>query len=559
MDVSRKIAYFSMEIALEEGMPTYSGGLGILAGDMIRSAAVLHVPMVGMTLLHRKGYCFQKLDDTGWQTEEVVDWQLEDFLLERPERVQVLIEGRTVHLRAWEYKVPSNHGFMVPVYFLDSDLPENSDFDRTLTHYLYGGDAHYRLCQEVILGIGSIRMLRAMGYDQINRFHMNEGHASLLTLELLDEAAEKRDGGMITEKDIETVRNLCVFTTHTPVEAGHDKFSMDLVHRVLDRPEMMEFADVFLCDGLLNMTFLALNLSHYVNGVAKKHAATSRLMFSSHSIDSITNGVNAVMWTAPAFQDLFHKHIPGWAEDNFSLRYALEIPKKEIWKAHEKVKEELLKYVFAKTGLKMDLDCLTIGFARRAATYKRADLLLSDVDRLEEIVSRSGGLQVIYAGKAHPQDIPGKKLIQKIFSAKEMLKDTLKIAYLENYDIEMARLMTAGADLWLNTPLAPMEASGTSGMKSALNGVPSLSILDGWWVEGCIEGITGWAIDGPDEGSDHDSAQALFDKLERVIMPMYYGDQAAFQSIMAYCIALNGSFFNTQRMVQQYVLNAYFR
>lgn len=554
MDVTRKIAYFSMEIALEQGMPTYSGGLGILAGDMIRSAASLHVPMVAMTVLPRKGYCFQKLDEKGWQTEGTVEWELEDFLIERPERIEISIEGRTVFIKAWEYKVPSQNGFMVPVFFLDSNLPENDEYDRALTNYLYGGDSKYRLCQEVILGIGGVRMLREMGYHDLTRFHMNEGHASLLTLELLDEAARKRGSGVIIEEDIESVRNLCVFTTHTPVEAGHDKFPMKLVHSVLERRELYELEDVFFCDEVLNMTYLALNLSHYVNGVAKKHAITSRLMFTSYSIDSITNGVHAPTWTASAFQDLFHKYIPGWSDDNFSLRYALEIPKDEIWKAHLKVKGELLKYVNKKTDLNMDLDRLTIGFARRAASYKRADLVLSDPKRLKKIVLGVGPIQIIFAGKAHPQDLQGKELIRKIFRAKDVLKEDLKIAYLENYDIEIAKLMTAGSDIWLNTPLAPFEASGTSGMKAALNGVPSLSILDGWWVEGCIEGITGWAIE---DGSDN--AQALYDKLEKVIIPMYYHDIRAFQTIMVQCIALNGSFFNTQRMVQQYVLNAYYR
>jgi glycogen phosphorylase len=373
MNILRTVAYFSMEIALEEGMPTYSGGLGVLAGDTIRSATSLQVPMVAVTLLHRKGYFFQRLDESGWQREETADWVIENFLKERPERATVTIEGRTVQIRAWEYKVNSGNGFYIPIYLLDTYLPENSEGDRTLTHYLYGGDHHYRLCQEVILGIGGVRMLQAIGYSQINRFHMNEGHASLLTLELLDESAKKRGSNTITHEDVDLVRKLCVFTTHTPVEAGHDKFPMELVNQVLGRREIYEMKEVFCCEGVLNLTFLALNLSHYVNGVAKKHGEISRLMFAKYSIDAITNGVHVPTWVSPAFQKLFGKHIPEWEKDNFSLRYALNIPKNEIWEAHLEAKKELLKYVNRATNLGMDLDCLTIGFARRAASYKRAE------------------------------------------------------------------------------------------------------------------------------------------------------------------------------------------
>lgn len=557
MEIPKTIAYFSMEIALEEGMPTYSGGLGILAGDTIRSAASLRVPMVAMTLLHRKGYCFQKLDASGWQKEEAVDWIVEDFLTERPERVAVVIEGRNVSVRAWEYTLSAPNGFTIPIFFLDTDLPENSEWDRTLTHYLYGGDSHYRICQETILGMGGVRMLRAMGYNRINRFHMNEGHASLLTLELLDEAAKKRGANSITDDDVESVRRQCVFTTHTPVEAGHDKFPMDLVQKVLGRRDIYERKNIFCCEGVLNLTYLALNLSHYINGVAKKHGETTRLMFARYSIDSITNGVHAPTWMSPSFQQLLNKYIPGWSEDNFSLRYALNIPLEEIWEAHLKAKKELLKFVNRETNLGMDSESLTLGFARRVATYKRADLLLSDINRLKNLAAH-GPLQIIYAGKAHPQDTQGKEIIQKIFRAKEMLKDGIKIAYLENYDMDIAKLMTAGVDVWLNTPQPPMEASGTSGMKAALNGVPSLSILDGWWIEGCIEGITGWAI-GDMHANSSDNGKDLLDKLEKIIIPIFYKEQKAFRTIMAHCIALNGSFFNTQRMVQQYVLNAYFR
>lgn len=584
-DDQRTIAYFSMEIGLEAGMPTYSGGLGILAGDTIRSAADLKVPMVAVTLLHQKGYFHQRLDLGGWQKEEPVQWVIQDFLGEMPQRTSVTIEGRTVQIRAWRYDVKGIGGFKIPVYFLDTDLTENSEWDRTLTHFLYGGDQRYRLCQEVVLGIGGMRMRRVLGYDRIERFHMNEGHAAFLTLELLDEEAKKAGRKSIKQDDIESVRKKCIFTTHTPVPAGHDQFPIDLVRRVIgpredffDMKDMFstelvsrilrsnksfsDMKEIFSSESTLNMTYLALNLSHYINGVAKKHGEVSRLMFAGYTIDAITNGVHAGIWVSEPFQELYDRYIPGWRQDNFSLRYALSIPKEEIWKAHLQAKKHLIQYVNRETNAGMEVGVLTLGFARRAATYKRADLLFTDTDRLKNIASKAGPIQVIYSGKAHPQDQGGKELIKRIFQSKEALKKDIKIAYIENYDMALGKMATSGVDAWLNTPQPPLEASGTSGMKAALNGVPSLSVLDGWWIEGCIEGVTGWAIgeEGKEQGPDHSKdTHSLYDKLERLIIPMFYRDRDRFIDVMLHSIAFNGSFFNTHRMVQQYVLNAYFR
>ncbi len=558
-DEGLTIAYFSMEIGIDVGMPTYSGGLGVLAGDTIRSAADLKVPMAGVTLLYRKGYFYQRLDPNGWQIEEPVEWVLEDFLEEMTKRASVTIEGRTVWIRAWKYIVEGVSGFNIPVYFLDTDLPENSEWDRTITHYLYGGDIHYRLCQEIVLGIGGVRMLRSLGYDRIERFHMNEGHAALLTLELLDEAARKSGRQAFTRDDLESVREKCVFTTHTPVPAGHDQFPMELVGRVLGRREIYDMKEVFCCEGVLNMTFLALNLSHYINGVAKRYGETASLMFRGYTIEAITNGVHSATWASKPFQELYDRYIPGWKQDNFSLRYALSIPKDEVWQAHIQAKRPLIQYVNRETNAGMDADVLTIGFARRAATYKRADLLFHDLERLRRVSSKIGAVQVVFAGKAHPQDQDGKEIIKRIFQIKESLKRDIKIAYLENYDIELGKMITSGVDLWLNTPQPPLEASGTSGMKAAINGVPSLSILDGWWIEGCIEGVTGWAIGGRvGVGDRPKDAASLYDRLEQSIIPLFYHDKDSFIDVMRHAIALNGSFFNTHRMMEQYVLNAYF-
>jgi starch phosphorylase len=585
MSNDRFIAYFTMEIALDPGMPTYSGGLGVLAGDTIRSAADLKVPMVVVCLLHRKGYFYQRLDAQGNQKEEPVEWAINDFLTEMPARAQVSIEDRDIQIRAWKYEVKGVSGFVVPVYFLDTGLAENSPWDRELTDHLYGGDDWYRLCQEIILGIGGVRMLRALGYREVTRFHMNEGHAAFLTIELLNEEAEKGGNNHIGSREIDAVRSKCIFTTHTPVPAGHDQFPLHLVEKMgANLKYVVNMQDTFAVDvqkhifqyggeftrmpvlaqrGLrLNMTYLALNLSTYVNGVAKKHGEVSRLMFGDYPVDSITNGVHAATWTTEPFQALFDSHIPGWREDNFSLRYVLNIPDPELWEAHQQAKRELLAYVNHQNNAGLDLDVLTLGFARRVATYKRADLLFSDLERLRRISREVGPLQVIYAGKAHPQDQLGKELIRRIFQAGEALKPDIKVTYLENYDTWLARRLTGGVDIWLNTPQPPNEASGTSGMKAALNGVPSFSTLDGWWLEGHIEDFTGWAIGAPVSRGpgDYDctaDAECLYEKLAKVIVPMYYQDRRAFLRVMYGAIAINGAFFNTQRMVGQYVVKAY--
>ncbi|HQQ67971.1 MAG TPA: alpha-glucan family phosphorylase [Candidatus Cloacimonadota bacterium] len=578
----RTIAYFTMEIALDDDMPTYSGGLGVLAGDTIRSAADLSVPLVGITLLHRKGYFYQHLDENGWQREEAVQWVIEDYLKALPQRADVAIEGRNVLIRPWLYEVVGIGGFKVPVYFLDTDLAENDAQDRSLTDHLYGGDERYRLCQEIVLGIGGARILRSLGYDCIKRYHMNEGHSGLLTMELLDQEVKRAGRIKITQNDIESVRKQCVFTTHTPVPAGHDQFPMNLVRDVLRISEVLvDLADSFSSElvrrilripreypdirdvsdenKVLNMTYLALNLSHYINGVAKKHGEVSRLMYAGYHVDAITNGVHAATWTSEPFQELYDRYIPGWKLDNFNLRYALSIPKNKVWNAHMTAKKTLLEYINRETNCGMGMNVMTIGFARRATSYKRGDLLFRDIERLKYIAAQIGPFQIIYAGKAHPRDDGGKTLIQRIQQAKNAMKGNIKIVYLENYDLKLAKMLTSGVDIWLNTPQVPREASGTSGMKAALNGIPSFSVLDGWWHEGHIEGLTGWSI-GDNDGSDEAAeVTTLYEKLEKTIIPIFYHHNDHFLEIMRHCIAINGSFFNTHRMIQQYVLNAYYQ
>ena len=553
------VAYFSMEIALDKAIPTYSGGLGVLAGDTLRSMADLAVPVVGITLLHRKGYFEQHLDEHGNQTEAPVAWRPEDHLEPVGARTMVMIEGRTVHVRAWKFPVHGVTGHDVPVYLLDTQLPENSEWDRTLTDCLYGGDNHYRLCQEIVLGMGGASLLRTLNCPA-QLYHLNEGHSALLTLCLLEWQLDGRKSFELDDSDIEVVRRRCVFTTHTPVPAGHDKFPLDVVRKVMGEHHVaiLEAAHC-LEDETLNMTHVALRLARWVNGVAMKHREVSQGMFPNFPIDAITNGVHAGTWTSPAFQALLDTRIPEWRTDNLYLRYAVGIPLHEIRNAHAEAKAAMIAAITERTKTELDPKVFTIGFARRATPYKRADLMFTDPTRLAEMAAAVGPIQIVFGGKAHPNDTGGKDLIRRIYEAAAALQGRVTVIYVENYEMEIAAKIVAGVDLWLNNPMKPLEASGTSGMKAAMNGVPSLSVLDGWWIEGHVEGVTGWSIgDAEAVGDQSKDANEIYIKLERVILPLYYGLPFAYAEVMRSAIALNGSFFNTQRMVEQYVRNAYF-
>lgn len=476
-----RIAYFSMEIALQNEIPTYAGGLGILAGDTIRSATDLDLPMVTVSLSSRAGYFRQSIDSEGRQHEQPDQWDPGKWATPLEARVAVPIEGQHVWVGGWFYVLKGHMGGRQPVILLDTDLAENNATDRKITHSLYGGDAAYRLKQEIVLGIGGTRMLHALGFS-VRQYHMNEGHSALLTLQLLRRyaypAAYVRAGE--SRYDIPRVRELCNFTTHTPIEAGHDKFSYDLVKLTLG-----EFIDSSTLKHLagsekLNMTRLALNLSEYVNGVAKRHTETSRLMFPGYRMHSVTNGVHPFTWAAPSFRKLYDKHLPGWCHEPETLVRAEScISDDAIWEAHKEAKLTLLTEVRARCHVSLDPDVPVLGFARRMTAYKRPDLLFTDLTRLKTIVKKHP-FQLILAGKAHPQDDSGKRLIQTLHGHIHELADDLHIVYLPNYDMALAAKMVAGVDVWLNTPQRPMEASGTSGMKAAFNGVPNLSILDGW-------------------------------------------------------------------------------
>ncbi len=541
-----------MEIGLDGGIPTYSGGLGILAGDTVRSSADLKLPLVAVTLVSRKGYFRQELTSDGWQIEYPDEWDPSKFMKLLPAEVKVQIQRRDVKVRAWLYEVKSLVGGAIPVLFLDTDVEGNTPEDRAITNNLYGDDGIYRLKQEVVLGVGGVRILDALGF-QIRRYHMNEGHSSLLALELL------RKFGM----DIERVRNLCIFTTHTPVDAAHDKFSYDLVREVLDDFIPLDTLKKLGGHDLLNMTRLALNLSEYINGVSKKYQLTSSQLFPGYQINAITNGVHSYTWTSDPFKKLFDKYIPGWANEPELLVRVDTIPNEEVWEAHQDAKKTLIDFVNETTKVGMDYNTLTIGFARRATGYKRATLIFSDLDKLRKI-NRKGRIQLIFAGKAHPRDESGKRLIKEIFGYIETLKDRIKIAYLPNYNMSTAFKLIPGSDVWLNTPMPPLEASGTSGMKAAHNGVLNFSVLDGWWIEGWIEGVTGWAIGPlPEEEVSEPERRAreledLYNKLEYVIVPMYYQRRDEWIEMMKNSIGKIAYYFNSHRMMRRYITEAYF-
>ncbi len=559
--LQERIAYFSMEIALQNDIPTYAGGLGVLAGDTLRSGADLELPLVAVSLVSRQGYFRQEIDSSGCQFEKPDAWDPTRYATPLNAKIAVPIEGREVWVRGWLHVL---HGYMngrEPVILLDTDLDENSANDRRITDRLYGGDTEYRLKQEIVLGIGGARLLQALGFT-IRQYHMNEGHSALLALELLRRHAylpnEIRNGS--SPYDVPRVRSMCNFTTHTPVESGHDKFGYELVQRVLgDFVEIPMLKELGGTDAL-DMTKLAFELSDYVNGVAKRHAEVSRRFFPGYRVHSVTNGVHPCRWTCPCFVKLYDTHFPGWCHEPELLVRADHVPDAAIWNAHLAARAQLIDQVKAMTGVELHPKIPILGFARRMTAYKRADLLFTDLTRLADIAQQRS-FQIVLAGKAHPNDTAGKRLIEALHHHMRDMKGIISMAFLPNYDLDIALTLISGVDVWLNTPLKPLEASGTSGMKAAFNGVPQLGILDGWWIEGCIEGVTGWAIGDSSQSSDNDAA-SLYDKLENVVLPLYYGysgNQAEWIAVMKGAISKNASFFNSLRMIRRYATEAYIR
>ncbi len=618
LGIDPRVAYFTMEIALSDRLPTYSGGLGVLAGDTIRSITNLKMPVVAVSLLHRGGYFKQTLDKDGTQHDEPIKWQPEKHLHRLPNEISVKLDGKVVRVGAWRTMVrDGRHGYETPVLFLDTDLPQNRKDHRAITNRLYGGDDELRLRQEAILGIGGVRMLQALSCSNLKIYHMNEGHASLLVPELIRSIARHTHRKPSDPTVLAEVKERCVFTTHTPVPAGHDRFPMEMAHAILD-PEIfellqaepagvtplspMEVAPVGNAqpqrafalpdrvpvieqpkrrysataiaepppkpEGTLNMTLTGFWGSGRINAVARRHAEVSRRMFGRDDIQSVTNGIHANTWVCGDMAKLFDKHMPAWREDNTELRFAVGLDHKLLLKAHLRAKVALIDRVNELTKAGFDMDTFTIGFGRRATAYKRLTLLLRHPKTLDEIAQKHDGIQIVLSGKAHPKDEPGQAMIVDTLRKSKRLQHA-RVVYLPGYNMDLCGLMTAGSDIWLNTPRPPLEASGTSGMKAALNGVPSLSTLDGWWLEGCVEGLTGWAIGNDDftpgrkrkapttNTQDKNHAQDIYDKLDNDILPAFK-KREKWASIMAHTIALNGSHFTTQRMVREYVAGLYF-
>ncbi len=549
-----KIAYFSMEIALENDIKTYAGGLGVLAGDILKSAADLRLPMIGITLLNDQGYFEQKISEGSQQEYPAPDYNFSK-LKKLSENISVNIGKDKVKVNVWRYLLKNKDNFEIPIYLLDTNVNGNDRKYRNLTGQLYGGDKEYRLMQEIILGRGGIKLVKALGYKNIDKFHINEGHGSLATIELFLNCVKKTDQAKVKE-----VRESCIFTTHTPVKMAHDIFPLSLMLKY--QPDFPSNLSGLVNNNTVNMTKLALYFSEYVNGVALSHKKVSSKMFPSHIIHAVTNGVHSTTWTSPEFQKLYDKHIPNWRNSSLSLRNAFIIPLPEIWEAHKKAKKQLFNYIEKRYNVKLQENVFTIGFARRFTSYKRPELLFMNIKRLLKIHKKVGKMQIIYAGKAHPHDEGGKKLIEYVHKIKEQYKKEIKIIFLEDYELDLAKLMVAGVDIWLNTPLPPNEASGTSGMKAAHNGVLHFSTFDGWWREGYIRNRTGWTIRGDKESKtigdiNKRDAKSLYDLLEKEILPRYYQTPEKWREAMRFVIGVNASFFNTERVVQQYAQEAY--
>ena len=597
-----RIAYFSAEFGLHESLPLYSGGLGILAGDHMKSASDLGLPMIGVGLLYKHGYFQQYLNPDGWQMETYPsnDFYNMPITMVRdkdgePVTVSVDLPGRKVWIRIWQLTVGR-----VKIYMLDTDVPLNNSADRQITSYLYGGNNETRLQQEIVLGIGGIRALKALN-EEPSVCHMNEGHSAFMALERLRQLV--KDEGLSFDEAMEVVRNTSVFTTHTPVPAGIDRFPPDMIGRYFGGvvQELGIDMNTFLGLGRINpydqqelfcMAVLAIKMASQTNGVSKLHGEVSRRMWAKiwpklprHEvpITHITNGVHTLGWLSMEMARLYERHLGSrWIDEpaNHEIWKRVEqIPPFELWRSRERLRDNLItfarqrlvkqlkakgapRYQIEQAEEVLDPEALTIGFARRFATYKRATLIFRNVERLKSILTRADRpVQIIFSGKAHPKDKQGKELIHKVVEMANRPDLRKHIVFIENYDIEVARNLVQGVDVWLNTPRRPMEASGTSGMKVTANGGINLSVLDGWWAEG-FNGSNGWAIGAGEEYSDPEvqdevESRLLYELLENTVVPLFYERtsrnipkgwvQMMKNSIQSIC-----PYFNTNRMVEEY-------
>jgi starch phosphorylase len=544
MSISISVALFSFEVGLTAAMPNYAGGLGILTGDMLKSAADLNLDVVGVSLLYSQGVFQQKIDTQGHQTEFYLDWNPEPLLVLRTETITLHLEQRPVKVKLWEYQLPRQDGKTNSIYFLDTNCPENHPEDRLITSELYPSNKELWLKQQILLGIGGVQALHALGYPVFANYHLNESHDMFVLIEL-----HKLFGNW------QEVKKRAVTTIHTPLPEAHRAIRISHLKKLLDHSYHHLFDDPFFRHDQFNQTEFAIHFSKYANGVAIKHGNTTQKTYPNYQIDAITNGVHPQTWANPHLQKLFDEYLPNWQFNPNVLRLVHKIPPSLLWQAHKQAKRDLINLVYQTTGQTLDSEVFTIGFARRKVAYKRPNFIFSKIDKLNQIAEKYSGLQLVFAGKAWYNDLEGKKLLKQMFQHKAKLSSKIQLVFIPNYNMSVAAKMVAGVDLWLNNPIIPLEASGTSGMKANLNGVPNFSVLDGWWLEGWLEGITGWAI-GDESGDVEKEIFDLYHKLETVILPTYY-EQTQWIQIAANCIGINASQFNTHRVMSDYLTKAY--
>jgi len=537
------VGYFTAEIGLWSELHTYSGGLGVLAGDHVKSAADAGIPLVGVTLLYHQGYARQHIDAAGIQTETFPEVDMNRLLSKTDIVLELELDGKPLFAYVWMAEVLGQSGHMVPVYFMDTRHPENATEHQDLSSRLYGGDDGVRIRQEYVLGVGGVQLFDHLEVE-LSGLHLNEGHCTFAMLELLKRGWSR-----------EQLAQRSLFTTHTPVPAGHDRFDWSLVEDVIgdllptDAKELVRSAGDPEHGARCSLSHLAVSLSTSVNAVSKLNADVAMTMFDQN-IQPITNGVHHITWTSPVMASLFDKHLTGWRIQPESISNANTLPTKDLMAARSNARKQLHDYVRSTTGVELFSDRLTIGFARRFATYKRANLVFKDLERLRAI--GAGKIQFVFSGKAHPRDQGGKQLIRDIFESAHQIADEIPVAFIENYDMHTGLMMTSGVDIWLNNPIRPMEASGTSGMKAAMNGVPNCSILDGWWPEACLHGVNGWAIgNAEDDRNDDRDAENIYNVLQHDVIPLWEQEGDGWAEMMKASIAASAG-FTGQRMIQDY-------
>jgi starch phosphorylase len=547
-------AIFVMEMGVDNRIQTYSGGLGILAADMAYSFADLDLPAVFVTLLYRGGYTLQKFDNETGQQDLENSWDYRTILSPLDEYCSVEIGSKSQKVGAWQYIVSGKRD--IRILFLDTDFPENEQAVRDATDKLYGGNASHRLVQEIVLGVGGYRILASMG-EKVDIYHLNESHAAFAIVDLLKEL-----------KSAELVMNRCVFTTHTPIPAGNDVFPLTQIKETFSGYPWVNW-EAESIDGTINLSRLASKYCGVTNAVSVKHRYVAEKILDHKTLEYVTNGVYHRRWVHTLLGSFYDDHMPGWKDSPALLARAQVLPPEKFAETHQAVKQQLVEAVGARSRVVgFDVNALTIGLAKRWTAYKRNNLILTDPARLINLGNEKGPVQIVIAGKAHPKDDNAKRMLLDALLATERVNGetkNIRIAMLENYDIDLAKVLVSGCDVWLNNPKRPLEACGTSGMKAAMNGVVNFSVYDGWWLEGGVDGVNGWGIGRKAEWSDFseprnkEDLDDIYLKLENTILPTYYGNRAKWWEMAKNSVATVGPLFNSYRMVNDYVTKVYTR